>query len=187
MTKNSKQQNNNRPNMNSTTSISPSHNFLTSTPSSLPSHQLFSPLNMSISAVASVTTTTNSDSVHVIDIDRETSPLDLSSILEQFETLCISSGNDDKTYQTQRSDIIEPDALVSDSTASTSCMLSNSVRSEEETEDDLFDNIELLIQKFLSHPERQYPYYRLMQWRTDTVPQMEHLVTVITNQPSTVL
>ena len=56
------------------------------------------------------------------------------------------------------------------------------IRTEQAIEQELFDNIQRLVQEFLSRPNRHYPYYRVMRWTIGDQPRIEHMITVVINQ-----
>ena len=57
-------------------------------------------------------------------------------------------------------------------------------QSEKDIENELFNDIQEIVRKFIVRPNRDYPYYRVMRWLEGDDPKLEHFVTVVINRPT---
>ena len=57
-------------------------------------------------------------------------------------------------------------------------------QSDKDIENELFDDIQEIVRKFIVRPNRDYPYYRVMRWLEGDDPKLEHFVTVVINRPT---
>ena len=60
-------------------------------------------------------------------------------------------------------------------------------RFERQIENELFEDIERLVRTFLSRPNREYPYYRIIRWIEGNDPKLEYGFTVVINRPVVLL
>ena len=113
------------------------------------------------------------------------------------ETICISSGSDDDNDAIRRNQPVAqmtsvlPEewrpAAASTPQEEEPMPMTGIIPTERQLEQELFDNIQRLVQEFVSRPNRHYPYYRVMRWTTGDQPRIEHLVTVVINRPTILL
>lgn len=59
-------------------------------------------------------------------------------------------------------------------------------RSQKDIENELFDDIEQLVRKFIRRPNLDYPYYRVIRCIEGDDSKLEHFITVVINRPSVV-
>ena len=96
-------------------------------------------------------------------------------------TIVLSSGTESNIGSTQNSmDVSQPWSPMAISTP----LVATAPRSEKDIENELFRDIEQLVQTFLRRPNRNYPYYRVMRWFDEDDPKLEHVVTVVINRPT---
>jgi len=113
-------------------------------------------------------------------------------LLSQSGTICVSSDDDSRNEEEQQQQ--SPSTLsqewlppATSTPLFAAAATTNVLRSERQIENDLFNNIQKLVQEFLRRPNRQYPYYRIMRWTVGEQPKLEHVLTVVINQPAIIL
>lgn len=95
-------------------------------------------------------------------------------------TIVLSSGTESNIESRQHS--MEVSQAWSPMAISTP-VVTTAPRSAKEMENELFHDIEQLIRKFVSRPNCDFPCYRVMRWFEGDDPTLEHVVTVVINQP----
>ena len=122
-----------------------------------------------------------------------------TAVPTRLETICISSGDDDNGDKNgihhqpvaQITSVLpveewRPVAASTPQEEEPMPMI-GIIPTERQSEQELFDNIQRLVQEFVSRPNRHYPYYRVMRLTTGDQPRIEHLVTVVINRPTILL
>jgi hypothetical protein len=78
-------------------------------------------------------------------------------------------------------------ATVVVAAAATDTATRNPHRSEREIENELFQNIQNLIQEFLHRRNRHYPCYQVTRLMMSEQSQLEYILTVVINRPTIIL
>ena len=113
-------------------------------------------------------------------LSNASTPSTVSYDLEVEGTIVLSSGTESNVESRQHS--MEVSQTWSPMAISTP-VVTTAPRSAKQMENELFYDIEQLIRKFVSHPNCDFPCYRVMRWFEGDDPTLEHVVTVVINQP----
>ena len=96
-------------------------------------------------------------------------------------TIVLSSGTESNIESQQRS--MEVSQAWSPMAMSTPLVTATAASSEKDLENELFRDIEQLVRKFINRPNCEFPCYRVLRWFEGDDPTLEHVVTVVINQP----
>lgn len=107
-----------------------------------------------------------------------------SNIIEQMENEQVSLEKIDGPTSEEKS--IEVRSSWYPMAISTPIVTTTAPRTDKDIENELFHDIKEIVRKFLRRPNCDYPYYRVIRWVEGEHPKLEHVLTVVINQPTVV-
>ena len=105
----------------------------------------------------------------------------MTPTIHNESTIMINSSSESYIQSPENSMEVSPSW---DPMAISTPIITTAPRSEKDIENELFHDIQVIVRNFIRHPNRHYPYYRVMRWFEGDDPKLEHILTVVINRPT---